>query len=114
MYYAFDEDLSTSFKQILQRLLDNDLKVLIYNGQNDFIVNTAGVLTYMNTLQWKYAKEWRESKKTMWKDFDDVSNLGWTKNYKNLWFTLVRNAGHLVPSDQPRTAWLMLGKYFVR
>jgi carboxypeptidase C (cathepsin A) len=50
----------------------------------------------------------------MWKDFDDVSNLGWTKNYKNLWFTLVRNAGHLVPSDQPRTAWLMLGKYFVR
>lgn len=59
MYSAFDEDLSMSFKMNLQRLLNYDVKTLIYNGQNDFIVNTAGVLTYMNTLQWKYAKEWR-------------------------------------------------------
>ena len=36
-----------------------DIKTLIYNGQNDFIVNTAGVLTYLNTLKWKNAKEWR-------------------------------------------------------
>lgn len=89
-----------------------DIKTLIYNGQNDFIVNTAGVLTYLNTLKWKNAKEWREAKKTMWKDYDDVTNLGWTKNYGNLYFTLVRNAGHLVPSDQPRVAWFMLNNYF--
>jgi len=56
-----------------------DLKTLIYNGQNDFMVNTVGVLTYMNTLQWNFAKEWRENKKIMWKDYDDVTNLGWTK-----------------------------------
>jgi hypothetical protein len=48
-----------SFKMNLQRLLNYEVKTLIYNGQNDFIVNTAGVLTFMNTLQWKYAKEWR-------------------------------------------------------
>ena len=56
-----------------------DLKTLIYNGQNDFMVNTVGVLTYMNTLQWNFAKEGRENKKIMWKDYDDVTNLGWTK-----------------------------------
>jgi len=78
------------------------LKTLIYNGQNDFIVNTAGVLTYLNTLKWKNAKEWRAAKKTMWKDYDDVTNLGWTKNYGNLYFTLIKDAGHLVPSDQAR------------
>ncbi len=29
-------------------------------------------------------------------------------------FTLVRNAGHLLPADQPRSAWMMLNKYFVK
>lgn len=48
----------------------------------------------------------------MWKDYDDITNLGWTKNHANLYFTLVRNAGHLVPADQPRSSWLMLNNYF--
>jgi carboxypeptidase C (cathepsin A) len=87
------------------------VKTLIYNGQNDFIVNTAGVLNYMNTLEWVNAKQWRQATKRIWRDFGD-ENLGWTKNYGNLMFTLVRDAGHLLPSDQPRTAWLMLGRYF--
>jgi cathepsin A (carboxypeptidase C) len=112
MYLAFNADLSRSFKPQLERVLNMDVKTLIYNGQNDFIVNTAGVLTYMNTLKWKNAKEWRAAKKTMWKDYDDVTNLGWTKNYGNLYFTLVKDAGHLVPSDQPRQAWTMLNNYF--
>jgi carboxypeptidase C (cathepsin A) len=99
MYYAFNADLSRSFKPQLERVLNMGIKTLIYNGQNDFIVNTAGVLTYMNTLKWQHAKEWRAAKKTMWKDYDDITNLGWTKNYANLYFTLIRNAGHLVPSD---------------
>ncbi len=114
MYYAFNADLSRSFKPQLQRILDAEIKTLIYNGQNDFIVNTASVLGYMNTLQWKFAKEWRQATKQMWKDYDEETNLGWTKNYKNLHFTLVRNAGHLVPADQPRYAWMMLSKYFAR
>ena len=112
MYYAFNADLSRSFKPQLQRILDAEVKTLIYNGQNDFIVNTASVLGYMNTLQWKFAKEWRQATKQMWKDYDEETNLGWTKNYKNLYFTLVRNAGHLVPADQPRSAWMMLNNYF--
>jgi hypothetical protein len=28
-------------------------KVLIYNGQNDVVVNTAGVLQYLNSLNWQ-------------------------------------------------------------
>lgn len=102
MYEAFAADISRSFKPQLERVLNMGLKTLIYNGQNDFIVNTAGVLTYLNTLKWKNAKEWRAAKKTMWKDYDDVTNLGWTKNYGNLYFTLIKDAGHLVPSDQAR------------
>jgi serine carboxypeptidase-like clade IV len=75
-------------------------------------VNTAGVLTYMNTLEWEHMKDWRGREKKIWKDLSG-NNLGWYKNYRNLIFVMVRDAGHLLPSDQPRAAWLMLGKYFL-
>jgi len=67
MYNDFAEDLSTSFKPQLQRLLSLGVKTLIYNGQNDFIVNTAGVLTYLNTLEWPSAQRWKAQPKTIWK-----------------------------------------------
>jgi len=51
MYNDFAEDLSISFKSQLQRLLSLVDKTLIYNGQNDFIVNTAEILTYLNPLE---------------------------------------------------------------
>ncbi len=36
---------------------------MIYNGQNDFQVNTAGVLNYLQNLTWKEAKEWMKTDK---------------------------------------------------
>ena len=66
MYYDFNADLSSSYKRELQNMLNRGLQVMIYNGQNDFIVNTAGVLGYMNTLSWQYAKQWKAKQKVMW------------------------------------------------
>jgi len=112
MYYDFNADLASSYKRELQVLLNLDVQVLLYNGQNDFIVNTAGVLSYINTLQWQHIKEWKAKPKKIWKE-SGFNSLGWYKNYKNLIFLQVRDAGHLLPSDQPRAAWMMLSKYFV-
>ena len=112
MYYAFNADLSASYKRELEKLLNLDLKVMIYNGQNDFIVNTPGVLNYLNTLEWNFARQWRNTNKKMWSEFGS-DNLGWSKSYRNLIFVMVRNAGHLLPSDQGRSAWWMLNRYFI-
>mgnify|MGYP000912451510 FL=1 len=57
MYYDFSADLSTSYRKELERLLNQGVKTLIYNGQNDFIVNTPGVLAYLNALEWTGAKQ---------------------------------------------------------
>lgn len=84
---------------------------MIYNGQNDFIVNTAGVLNYLNTLEWTYAQAWKSRQKITWKE-SSGNSLGWYKNYRNLILVVVRDAGHLLPSDQPRSAWYMLNNYF--
>jgi carboxypeptidase C (cathepsin A) len=111
MYQDFSEDLARSFRSDLERVLNLGVNTLIYNGQNDFIVNTPGVLAYLNSLDWQASKQWKARPKTIWEDGSE--NLGWYKNYRNLAFVLVRNAGHLVPADQPRSAWLMLDKYFL-
>ena len=98
----------------LGRILNpiNGLRVLIYNGQNDFVVNTPGVLTYLNSLEWQYLKEWKAKQKRIWREFAST-NYGWYKNYRNLIFVFVRNAGHFAPADQPRTLWKMMDKYFL-
>lgn len=50
MYEDFAADISTSFKRQLEKLLTSNVRTLIYNGQNDMIVNTPGVLSYINSL----------------------------------------------------------------
>lgn len=85
------------------------LKVLIYNGQNDFVVNTSGVLQYLNSLNWNGVNNWKNADKQIWKIDGEI--VGWVKNYGNLWFGLVNKAGHLVPFDQPKSAFSIVGHF---
>ena len=36
---------------------------------------------------------------------------GWAKVSGNLWFVLVNGAGHMVPTDQPKSAFSMMGHF---
>ena len=56
---AFAEDMFVSYVKGIEEALKGDLRVLIYNGQNDFSTNTAGVVTYLQNLQWPYSRDWR-------------------------------------------------------
>jgi vitellogenic carboxypeptidase-like protein len=51
IYTAFGPDITQSVTRDLVEVL-RKVKVLIYNGQNDVVVNTPGVLQYLNSLQW--------------------------------------------------------------
>lgn len=51
IYTAFADDVSRSYESEVIIALRNT-KVLIYNGQNDVVVNTPGVLQYLNSLNW--------------------------------------------------------------
>ncbi len=52
IYTSFAQDVSMSYATDVVIALKNT-KVLIYNGQNDVVVNTAGVLQYLNSLNWQ-------------------------------------------------------------
>jgi len=55
IYTAFGGDISKSYASDVATIIGR-LRVLIYNGQNDVVVNTAGVLQYINSLTWVGAR----------------------------------------------------------
>lgn len=73
------------------------------------MVNTAGVLNYLNSLTWENIGSWKRAKKQVWTINNQVR--GWAKTSGNLWFVLVNKAGHLVPTDQPESAFIMMGHF---
>lgn len=65
IYDAFGNDISTSYAGDVIVALRN-VKVLIYNGQNDVVVNSAGVMHYLNSLYWEGITNWKRTPKTVW------------------------------------------------
>jgi hypothetical protein len=58
-YVPGNDDIYNSFQADIMRAYTGDVisalrrtRVLVYNGQDDFVVNTAGVLNYLNSLNW--------------------------------------------------------------
>lgn len=64
---AFTMDTMVKYTHGLEYLLSNKVRVLIYNGQNDFKVTTAGVVSYLQSLEWDGADEWRKTPKEIWR-----------------------------------------------
>lgn len=108
IYESFANDIPRSYAPLVVNLLKR-IRVLIYNGQNDFVVNTAGVLTYLNGLNWEGVPRWKRTRKEIWTIHGEIK--GWAKVAGNLWFAFVNGAGHMVPSDQPEAAFNLLGHF---
>jgi carboxypeptidase C (cathepsin A) len=108
IYDSFQGDIMRSYTGDVINLLKK-INVLIYNGQDDFVVNTPGVLNYLNSLNWEGIPQWKRTTKQIWTIHGQ--NVGWAKVSGRLWFVLVNHAGHMVPTDQPESAFNMLGHF---
>lgn len=62
IYTAFGPDISRSYAADVIIAL-REIPVLIYNGQNDVVVNNAGVLQYLNSLNWEGIGSWKRTPK---------------------------------------------------
>jgi carboxypeptidase D len=89
--------------------MNKGLKMLIYSSQNDILMNTAGVLNYLNTLNWNGLRDWQKTTKVQW--FIGNKNYGWVKKFKNFTYVLVKNSGHYVGVDQPRAGNAMINNF---
>ncbi len=98
MYFNFYDDISRSYKQNISFLLENT-RVLLYNGQNDIIVNTPAAESWIYSLNWKKSTEFLQTPKINWQVNNKV--VGTVKQIYPLTFVFIKNAGHMVPTDQP-------------
>lgn len=106
------EDVMQSVKPWVTEILNNKFKVMIYNGQLDIIVAFPLVENYVMSIPWKYGKDFVSSERSIWKiSSDDKEVAGYVKQFKNLQFVMVRNAGHILPYDQPRVAFDMINRF---
>jgi len=104
--------LKTSLPLVPRRnpgLLEDDIPVLIYHGENDIIVNWMGGQAWTNKLQWSGSAGFALAKNTTY--MVDGENKGSFKSYKGFTFMKLKDAGHLVPMDQGKAALDMVTKF---
>ncbi len=87
---------------------------MIYNGQLDIIVAAPLTIEWVSQLNWIGTNELRQASRTVWKvDNTDPEIAGYIKTANNNRFFLatIRNAGHMVPYDQPRVMLDLLERF---
>mmetsp|Transcript_19539 Transcript_19539/g.19595 ORF Transcript_19539/g.19595 Transcript_19539/m.19595 type:complete len:229 (-) Transcript_19539:34-720(-) len=95
---AMAVDVMTSFINLMPYIIDN-IKVVIYSGQDDLICNTIGQELMISKINWPYIKEFMGSIKRVWKVNGEVA--GYAQSYKNLAAISIMKSGHMVGHDQP-------------
>lgn len=94
-------DVMDSVAEWVSELLSH-YKVLIYNGQLDVIVAYPLTENYLKHLKFNGSDAYKTAKRMIWRVGSDVA--GYVKHAGNLTEVMVRNAGHMVPGDQPKWA----------
>ncbi|KAI8441733.1 hypothetical protein MSG28_005433 [Choristoneura fumiferana] len=102
---ALSDDVLHSIAPWIAELLDH-YSVVIYNGQLDIIVAYPLTVNFLRNLKFSGADEYARAERHAWMVGDEVA--GYVKQAGRLTELLVRNAGHMVPADQPAWAWDMI------
>jgi vitellogenic carboxypeptidase-like protein len=93
---------------LMPTLLDN-YKVLAYNGQNDIILGGPLAERFYRSIKWSGQDEYHKTKKIIWK-LDKVA-AGYVRQVRGFTQVIVRDAGHLLPLDQPARAFNMIENF---
>ena len=96
----------TDKKPWLEEALGRGIRVLVFNGNLDIIVNVAGTNRMINSLQWSGKKEFANSKRDGIWVWNEDTGRGEMSGYANdgggLTYAVIRNAGQLLcPSQIP-------------
>lgn len=86
-------------------------RVLIYNGDKDFICNWKGGLDWLHEMEWSGKQNFVGQELGQWSV--EGSAAGSVKREKNVTFLRVFDAGHMVPMDQSKVALAMLNQFLL-
>jgi len=102
-------DWGHSFDGVLPKMLEAGVRVMIYAGDKDIICNELGNRQWVDALEWKGSEEWEQADEATW--YVDDEEAGTVTEAGPLSFVSVKDAGHMVPMDQPKHALDMITKF---
>ncbi|XP_063912080.1 retinoid-inducible serine carboxypeptidase-like isoform X1 [Zophobas morio] len=101
------EDFMKPVTDIVEILLNTtNIKIGVYNGQLDLIVDTPGTIKWVDNLEFKDSILWKTSERSAM----IVDNIveGYYKKLGNLAVYWVNRAGHMVSIDNPSAMYYIL------
>lgn len=105
-------DLMRSVKEWIEILLNANYRTLFFSGQLDIVVASTLTDNFLSKLRWKGSDRYYQAGRRAYKLHPkDKSIAGYAKQVDNLYFVIVRNAGHMVPYDQPRVALDLITRF---
>lgn len=111
---TFRASHSTPGVRLLPALLESDVNVLLFSGDQDLICNHLGTENLIHNMNWKGATGF-ETDPGVWAPRHDWSfegePAGLYQYARNLTYVLFYNASHMVPFDQPRQSRDMLDRF---
>ncbi|XP_054262440.1 venom serine carboxypeptidase-like [Macrosteles quadrilineatus] len=108
VYNHLTEDMVKSVKPLVETLLEH-YPIVFYVGQVDVICGYPMVVNFLRSLDWSGQQHYLNTKRSKWFVGKDVA--GYIKGTRRLYDVLVRDAGHMVPSDQPLWAFALVNAF---
>jgi carboxypeptidase C (cathepsin A) len=105
----FSKDWMQSYAAYVPPLLERGLRVLVYAGDADLMCNWKGNEAWTVALDWSGTRRY-----AMAHDRPMLLHgkpVGMSRQYQNLAFVRIFDAGHLVPMDQPEVALAMVHRF---
>ncbi|RIB05386.1 carboxypeptidase S1, partial [Gigaspora rosea] len=111
IYFRFTDsgDLARSTMSQVEFLLDNNVPIMFFTGDADYICNWLGGNEMAESLKWKRSQEFKNAMFQEWTI--GAIKVGEIREIKNLWFVKVSESGHFVPHDQPRNSLELFKKW---
>ncbi len=109
-YHNNRDDYRPVFHLVDDLLINTDIDIIIYQGTEDFICCTAGVLRWMSRLTWPQKQYWDTTeRRTLTVPGTNKVEM-FVKSHQKLKMYWFPGAGHVVPADVPGAAFRMLNR----
>lgn len=103
------KDFMVSLAPELVTLLEAKYRVLLYNGQFDVIIGAPLTERFLQVLPWSGLEAYKAAPRMVWRiNATSPDVAGYVRQAGVLTQVIVRDAGHLVPADQPQRAYDMI------
>lgn len=109
---GFSSDWMKDQQWKVPALLSSGVRVVVYAGDMDFIVNWLGVQAWTLALKWEGHDQFNAQTPHKWQPEGAKQAYGEARTYQGFTFLRVFNAGHMVPRDQPEAAQVMVNTIF--